>query len=317
MLLARMCTHAHGSLNMKKALIAALAALSATAWVATPAYAQGHGRGQHERGGEGHGDRGDRGHGGDRGDRGDRGHGGDEGQRGQHQGQAHNAPPTQHNPAPLGGHDVRGRGGDNHGDVVRHDDGRGRGDWSNGGRDNHGRGHGDDGGRWRGDDGRGHGGGDARQRHDDGRGRGDWNDGRHRGGRDFSWNDWGRGRDGHGDRDRYNRWRSNHRDWDRPRYRDWRQVHHGHYFDRGYALIVGGYWGHNYFWWGYDGWRRPHRPWRVGYILPYDLYWEPIPYDLYYRLPPAPYGCRYVLVGRDVLLIAVSTGLILDALYYY
>jgi hypothetical protein len=102
-----------------------------------------------------------------------------------------------------------------------------------------------------------------------------------------------------------------------PRYRDWRHVRHGYYFDRGYALIVGGFWGANYYWWGYDGWRRPYRPWRVGYILPYDLYWEPIPYDLYYMLPPAPYGCRYVLVDRDVLLIVISTGLILDALMYY
>jgi len=94
-------------------------------------------------------------------------------------------------------------------------------------------------------------------------------------------------------------------------------VRHGHYFDRGYSLIIAGFFGHNYYWYGYDGWRRPYRPWRVGYILPYDLYWDPIPYDLYYRLPPAPYGCRYVMVDRDILLIVVSTGLILDAMYYY
>ena len=59
------------------------------------------------------------------------------------------------------------------------------------------------------------------------------------------------------------------------------------------------------------------RDWRVGYVLPYDIYWEEIPYDLYYRLPPAPYGCRYIMVGRDILLIVVSTGMVLDAMYYY
>ena len=169
---------------------------------------------------------------------------------------------------------------------------------------------------------------DGRGRDDNGRNRGDWNDGRGRGdnnwnggrggGRDFTRNDWGRGRDdGRRDRDRYNRWHSNHIDWSRPRYSDWRSIRYGYYFDRGYSLIFSGFFGHNYYWYGYDGWRRPYRDWRVGYILPYDIYWEEIPYDLYYRLPPAPYGCRYILVGRDILLIVVSSGLVLDAMYYY
>lgn len=94
-------------------------------------------------------------------------------------------------------------------------------------------------------------------------------------------------------------------------------MRHGYYFDSGYARIVGGYWGHNYRWWGYSGWRRPHRRYVVGYILPDYLYWDPVPYELYYQLPPAPYGCRYVVVDRDILLIAISTGIILDALLYY
>ncbi|HRE45690.1 MAG TPA: RcnB family protein, partial [Terricaulis sp.] len=59
------------------------------------------------------------------------------------------------------------------------------------------------------------------------------------------------------------------------------------------------------------------RVWGVGYALPHHLYWEPVPYDLYYRLPPAPYGCRYVMVDRDILLVVVATGVILDALMYY
>jgi len=94
-------------------------------------------------------------------------------------------------------------------------------------------------------------------------------------------------------------------------------VRHGYYFDRGYTIIVHNYFGWNYNWWGYDGWRRPYRPWRVGYYLPDDIWWEPLPYDLYYRLPPAPYGCRYVMVDRDILIVAIASGIVLDALMYY
>jgi hypothetical protein len=94
-------------------------------------------------------------------------------------------------------------------------------------------------------------------------------------------------------------------------------VRHGYYFDRGYVTIVHGFFGWNYYWWGYDGWRRPYRRYVVGDYLPDYLYWEPVPYDLYYRLPPAPYGCRYVMVNRDILLVVISTGIILDALLYY
>lgn len=94
-------------------------------------------------------------------------------------------------------------------------------------------------------------------------------------------------------------------------------MRYGYYFDGGYARIVGGYFGYNYYWWNYPSWRRPYRDYRVGYYMPDWMYWEPVPWDLYYRLPPAPYGCRYVMVDRDILLIALSTGIILDALLYY
>lgn len=94
-------------------------------------------------------------------------------------------------------------------------------------------------------------------------------------------------------------------------------MRHGSYFDRGYVTIVHNYYGYNYHPWGYSGWRRPHRAWSVGYAFPYGYDWYPVPYDLYYQLPPAPYGCRYVMVDRDILLIAISTGIILDALLYY
>jgi Ni/Co efflux regulator RcnB len=94
-------------------------------------------------------------------------------------------------------------------------------------------------------------------------------------------------------------------------------VRYGYYFDDGYAFILRGFFGHNYYWWNYPNWRRPHRAYYVGYPFPDYLYWEEVPYELYYRLPPAPYGCRYVMVDRDVLLISLATGIILDALVYY
>jgi hypothetical protein len=140
----------------------------------------------------------------------------------------------------------------------------------------------------------------------DRRGRRDWrDDDNHR-------REWERNRHD----DRYRRYWHTHRDFDRPRYRDWRHVRHGYYFDDGYAHIVGGYYGRRYHWWNYGGWHRPHRRWSIGYVIPIWLYWEPVPWDLYYMLPPAPYGCRYVYADGDILLVAIATGIILDALLY-
>ena len=194
------------------------------------------------------------------------------------------------------------RGGDwgqeNRGDNQRGDwnrDDHRRGDWN---RDDHRRGD------WNRDD---HQRGDWTGRdHDWGR---DWN-GRHRG---ADWRNWDWNHNDH----RYDRWRHSHRDFSSPRYRDWRGIRHGYYFDDGYRRIVHSFFGWDYYWWSYPNWRRPHRPWAVGHYLPRYIWWEPVPYDLYYRLPPAPYGCRYIMVDRDILLIAVASGLILDALIYY
>lgn len=158
---------------------------------------------------------------------------------------------------------------------------------------------------WGRDD-RGHGGRDRYSGNNDwGR---DWN-GHHRGN---DWRRWDWDRNNH----HYDRWRHTHRDFYRPRYDDWRHVRHGYYFDDGYRSIVRLFFGWDYYWWSYPNWRRPYRPWRVGYYLPDYIWWEPVPYDLYWRLPPAPYGCRYIMVDRDILLISVSDGRILDALLY-
>ncbi|MBL8548525.1 MAG: hypothetical protein JNJ73_00965 [Hyphomonadaceae bacterium] len=105
----------------------------------------------------------------------------------------------------------------------------------------------------------------------------------------------------------------------RPRahsYRDWRAVPQGRYFDRGYASVIGRYYNHHYRWWGEPGWRTPYRPWRVGYYLPAYASYGPVPYDLYRLLPPPPYGCRYVRYGNDILLIAISSLMVLDAILW-
>lgn len=273
---------------MKTALITALAALGAMAMAAAPVYADRddhrarHGRGDQSGWEHRDGDRGQhlgRGRPGRKQDR----RGGDGRQQGWRGGQR--AGPGESGPY---------RGRDRDFDWGRDDRVR---DWAarNWGRNDR-----------RQDSGRGARHDGPREWSHDHRGRGDWGGGR-RG------HDWGR--DDHRGRDwrTHGHWRRHahlHRDFDHPRYTDWRHVPHGSYFDHGYARILGGY----YRWWSYPSWHRPYRPYAVGYILPAYIDWYPLPDDLYYRLPPAPYGCRYILVNGDIVLIAVPSGLVLDAL---
>lgn len=100
------------------------------------------------------------------------------------------------------------------------------------------------------------------------------------------------------------------------RWSDWRAIPYGRYFNQSYFTIVVGYFGNYYYPWSYTGWHRPYRDYRVGYPLPYNTYWEEVPYDLYYDLPPPPYGCDYVMVGRDILLISLSSRVVIDAFVY-
>lgn len=60
---------------------------------------------------------------------------------------------------------------------------------------------------------------------------------------------------------------------------------------------------------------RPHR-WGHGHYLP-RAYYGPTYYVDYrpYRLAPPPYGHRWVRVDNDVLLVALTTGLVADAVY--
>jgi Ni/Co efflux regulator RcnB len=109
-------------------------------------------------------------------------------------------------------------------------------------------------------------------------------------------------------------WRSHGRD-DR---RDWRD-------HRGYSRHDDRRW-RGYHWYPQYRYRAPVRyvyppgyrayQWRVGHRLPRGYYDRHYYVDYrHYHLPPPPYGYHWVRVDRDVVLVAVATGLILDVLY--
>lgn len=56
------------------------------------------------------------------------------------------------------------------------------------------------------------------------------------------------------------------------------------------------------------------KKWARGRPLPHDLVVYDLPPDLRYRLPPPPSGHRYVQLGADVLMIAIGTSMVVDAL---
>lgn len=56
------------------------------------------------------------------------------------------------------------------------------------------------------------------------------------------------------------------------------------------------------------------KKWRRGYALPHDVRYYDLPRDLVVRLPMPPSGYRYVLVSSDILLIAVGTSMVVDAI---
>jgi len=56
------------------------------------------------------------------------------------------------------------------------------------------------------------------------------------------------------------------------------------------------------------------RRWVIGRPLPRDVIFYDVPPVLIQRLPPPPRGYRYVRVSSDILLIAIGTGLVIDAI---
>lgn len=54
--------------------------------------------------------------------------------------------------------------------------------------------------------------------------------------------------------------------------------------------------------------------WRIGHRLPRDVIFYNLPHRIAADLGPPPRGYRYVRVSNDILLIAIGTGLVVDAL---
>ncbi|MGE5217307.1 MAG: RcnB family protein [Chloroflexota bacterium] len=54
--------------------------------------------------------------------------------------------------------------------------------------------------------------------------------------------------------------------------------------------------------------------WRIGRPLPRDVVFYDLPRALVVELGPPPTGYRYVRVAADILLIAVGTGMVIDAI---
>lgn len=56
------------------------------------------------------------------------------------------------------------------------------------------------------------------------------------------------------------------------------------------------------------------KKWRVGQRLPRDVIYQNLPRQLVVDLGPPPSGYRFVRVAENVLMIAVGTGMVLDAI---
>lgn len=56
------------------------------------------------------------------------------------------------------------------------------------------------------------------------------------------------------------------------------------------------------------------KKWRYGQPLPRDVVWYPVPRELTIRLPAPPLDHKYVRVASDILLIAVGSSMVVDAI---
>lgn len=56
------------------------------------------------------------------------------------------------------------------------------------------------------------------------------------------------------------------------------------------------------------------KKWRVGYQLPRDVIYYEVPAPLVIQIGLPPAGHRYVRVAGDILMIAIGTGLVVDAI---
>jgi Ni/Co efflux regulator RcnB len=60
--------------------------------------------------------------------------------------------------------------------------------------------------------------------------------------------------------------------------------------------------------------RGQARQWQLGRPLPRETIYYALPSPLLLQLGPAPAGYRYVRVASDILLIAIGTGMVMDAI---
>lgn len=56
------------------------------------------------------------------------------------------------------------------------------------------------------------------------------------------------------------------------------------------------------------------KKWAVGQALPSDIIYYPVPQTVSVRIGLPPAGYRYVRVANDILLIAIGTGMVIDAI---
>jgi Ni/Co efflux regulator RcnB len=56
------------------------------------------------------------------------------------------------------------------------------------------------------------------------------------------------------------------------------------------------------------------KKWQIGYPLPRDVVYYDLPPAIIMQLGPPQPGYRYARVGSDILLMAIGTGLVVDAL---
>ncbi len=56
------------------------------------------------------------------------------------------------------------------------------------------------------------------------------------------------------------------------------------------------------------------KKWRVGHPLPRDVVFYEVPQQLVVKIGPPPSGYRYVRVASDILMIAVGTSMVVDAI---
>lgn len=56
------------------------------------------------------------------------------------------------------------------------------------------------------------------------------------------------------------------------------------------------------------------KKWRKGYALPRDVRYYDLPRDVLIHLGPPPSGHKYVRVASDILMIAIGTSMVVDAI---